>query len=825
MLIKKNTGIYLDRDELIPVKSETIGDYWGLDCQGVLRNVAGERCTRFFAEATRPEGKDGPVLFSLRRGRREMVSRSVMAEPGSLPTREVDDFLSAIEFFNMLALSDNQQMRELVRQFLIPDPLKQPECYRSYGPFWRRRLLVLWGFNYANGGGQLPATAHADLAAKLRPLADRHYGLKVVARVVLRLLLALLLAGAGYGVWQAAQAEWDRMRATAALQRRCPVCDELEEHGLCPKVCPQCLHHRRQEACEHCLRLPADCGLQVVPVTPLRAGEVVTLRATRKGAVRLDDRLYAMLSGEQIHRRLCQPGYYFLSWQAEEVTEPALDAVVRVEGEAASPPAPASPLSASLPAAPSETLPMADLAVSPGLVVPGEVVVVKDLSWAGDARRLSRRVLTWGDGAESEFGADGILSHVYEQVGDYELRLEVTDDSGRVSTVSRQLQVCPQGELSGRFFELVPKKASTGMAVTGIDRSELALTGIARRDLRWTRDGEFVMLHGVSGTREFYQEGVYEVTLRIIQYDGSVLYGTRNVAVVNSDWQVNLALAPNPALPGQVVTATDISVRPAGRDIRQRAIRWSLESEYEVFEGLATTHLYDHPGEHIVVIRLTDDSGRSHYGRAGLTVMASPCAQARLAVSSTRLRVGQAVRIYDLSQVGNDCQVQQREYRLQAGAAWRALHGDGTALLQYDAPGEYEVGLRVTCGHGARHEDRRLVTVGPASQAWTVPVDGDFQIIGPEQERTAEGTTLVLRYEVRRRPEAAIADENFVVEAFTVGGRSPVRLEERKAVFEIGPGGVHEVVATVKYKARGGETRLKKVWAAPVEAAVGLASP
>ena len=81
MLIKKNIGIYLDRDEFIPIKSEAIGDYWGLDCQGVLRNVAGEKCTRFFAEATVPKARTARCLFSMRRGRREVVSRSVMAEP------------------------------------------------------------------------------------------------------------------------------------------------------------------------------------------------------------------------------------------------------------------------------------------------------------------------------------------------------------------------------------------------------------------------------------------------------------------------------------------------------------------------------------------------------------------------------------------------------------------------------------------------------------------------------------------------------------------------------------------------------------------------
>jgi len=703
----------------------------------------------------------------------------------------------------------------LVRHFQLPDPQKQPECYRMYGPFWRRRLLVLWGFNYANKGGQLPATEHAGLAAKLRPLADRHYGLKVAVRIFLRLLLALLLGVACYGIWQAGHAKWNQMRAAAALRRRCLQCGKLEEQGLCPNVCPQCLHHRRGgEACQFCLRLPEGSGLRVLPAGPLRAGQVVTLRAAKKGTARLDDRLYALAPGEQVHRRLCQPGHYFLSWQAEEESSPALDFVLRVEGEAAvlAPPGEAA------------AAPQADLAASPEMVVPGEVVVVKDLSWGGDERRLGKRILSWGDGAAAEFGADGILSHAYAAPGDYQLQLTVVDDAGKEARVTRQLQVRPLNELSGRVLELVPKKAALGMAITGLDRSELALAGIARRDLRWGVDGEYVLLHGATGTRELYQEGVCEVTLRIIQHDGSVLYGTRNVEVVASDWQVNLALEPNPALPGQVVTATDISILPVGRKVQQRAVRWRLEAEYEVFEGLVATHVYEQPDEHIVLIRLVDDLGQSHYGRAGLTVEASPCVLPQLAVSATKISVGQAVRMYDLSRIGEACQALKREYRRQAGASWRELGPEGTALLQYDAPGEYEVGLRISCAHGFNHEVHRLITVLPSLPP-VAPIDGDFQIIGPRPEKSAGSMNMILHYEVEKREGAAIADENYVIESFTVGGRPPVRMEGREAVFELEPGGVHDVVATLKYKARGGETRLKKVWAAPVEAAVGLASP
>jgi len=812
MLIKKNIGIYLDRDEFIPIKSEAIGDYWGLDCQGVLRNVAGEKCTRFFAEATRPEGKDGPVLFSMRRGRREVVSRSVMAEPGSLPMSEIDDFLASVEYFNMLALSDVPQMRELVREFQLPDPKKQPECYRMYGSFWRRRLLVLWGFNYATKGGQLAATNHADLAAKLRPLADRHYRLKVVARVFLRLLLALLLGVAGYRIWQAGKAEWNRRQAAAALLRRCPQCNKVVEHGLCPDACPQCLHHRQDgKACRFCLHFSEESGLRVIPAGPLRAGQVVTLRATKKGAARLDDRLYTLVPGEQVHRRMCQPGHYFLSWQAEEEASTALEFALYVEGEAAAPP----PGEAVVP-------PLAGLAVSPDMVVPGEVVVVKDLSWGGDGRRLVKRILSWGDGATAEFGADGILSHAYADLGDYQIQLTVVDDALHEARASQQLQVRLPDELPGRLLELVPKKAALGMSITGMDRSELALAGVARRDLRWGADREYVMLHGATGTHELHREGVYEVTLRIIQHDGSTLYETRNVEVVASDWQVNLALTPNPALPGQVVTATDISILPVGRTVQQRAIRWRLEAEYEVFESPTATHAYEQPGEHIVLIRLVDDLGESHYGRAGLTVEASPCVLPQLVVSATKISVGQAVRIYDLSRIGEECQALKREYRRQSGASWLDLAPEGTVLLKYDAPGEYEVGLRIRCAHDFSHEANRLITV-LTSPPPAPPPDSDFEIVGPKQEKSADGMSMILRYDVQKREGAAITDENFVVEAFTVGGRPPIRMEGREAVFELGPGGVHDVVATLKYKTRGGETRLKKVWTAPVEAAVGLA--
>ena len=148
-----------------------------------------------------------------------------------------------------------------------------------------------------------------------------------------------------------------------------------------------------------------------------------------------------------------------------------------------------------------------------------------------------------------------------------------------------------------------------------------------------------------------------------------------------------------------------------------------------MFESPTATHAYEQPGEHIVLIRLVDDLGESHYGRAGLTVEASPCVLPQLVVSATKISVGQAVRIYDLSRIGEECQALKREYRRQSGASWLDLAPEGTVLLKYDAPGEYEVGLRIRCAHDFSHEANRLITV-LTSPPPAPPPDSDFEIVG-----------------------------------------------------------------------------------------------
>ena len=309
---------------------------------------------------------------------------------------------------------------------------------------------------------------HTDLAAKCGRWPTV-YGLKVVCGFSC-VCSGFAVGSGGYRVWQAGKAEWKRRQA-AALLRRCPQCNKVMKQRS-PDACPQCLYHGQGgKECPYCLHFPEESGLRVIPSGRLRAGQVVTLQATKKGTARLDDRLYALAPGEQVHRRMCQPGHYFLSWQTEEgEASTGLDFTLRVVGEATAEP---SSKETTVP-------PLAELAISPDIVVPGEVVVVRDLSWGGDGRRLAKRTLSWGDGEKAEFGPDGILSHVYTDLGDYEIQLTVVDNAGKEAQARRQFQVRPYDEFFGRILELVPKKAALGMSITGLDCLN-CLTGVARR--------------------------------------------------------------------------------------------------------------------------------------------------------------------------------------------------------------------------------------------------------------------------------------------------------------------------------------------------------
>jgi len=109
--------------------------------------------------------------------------------------------------------------------------------------------------------------------------------------------------------------------------------------------------------------------------------------------------------------------------------------------------------------------------------------------------------------------------------------------------------------------------------------------------------------------------------LRLWRADGTYLEETRNVKVINDDWQIILSITPNPASLHENITIRDESVIPPGATVTERHIRWFPSTSFHPFEGNTIRKQFDTEGFHKVVIRMLDDQGIYHYGQASVHVV------------------------------------------------------------------------------------------------------------------------------------------------------------------------------------------------------------
>ena len=108
--------------------------------------------------------------FHLEQGRRELLTRSKPLGRRRIPPDQLRRLHQAIEGFNQRAAEPGaqQQNRELIQRFRLPNLALEPELYRLAGPWWNRRLQILWGCERTRDLS-LPLTT---AAAKLGPIAS-----------------------------------------------------------------------------------------------------------------------------------------------------------------------------------------------------------------------------------------------------------------------------------------------------------------------------------------------------------------------------------------------------------------------------------------------------------------------------------------------------------------------------------------------------------------------------------------------------------------------------------------------------------------------------
>jgi hypothetical protein len=181
------TGLLARAPEYQPLRAfSQTGRYWDRVPQQLIREGG-------FAEFLPPveseeDDRGNFGRFHCESGRKELLSRSQPVGRRGIPAEQLERLRKAIEDFKLKANTQRAQPQnvELIQRFRLPDIAHDPELYRLAGPWWDRRLQILWGCE-RTCDSSLPA---ADALAKLH--ADKFYNLRC-ALAALALLLLLLL--------------------------------------------------------------------------------------------------------------------------------------------------------------------------------------------------------------------------------------------------------------------------------------------------------------------------------------------------------------------------------------------------------------------------------------------------------------------------------------------------------------------------------------------------------------------------------------------------------------------------------------------------------
>jgi len=183
------TGLLARADEYQPLRAfSQTGRYWDRVPQQLIREGG---FAQFLPPVESEEDQRGKFgRFHHDGGRKEWLSRSRPVGRRGVPAAQLERLRKAIEDFKLKANTQRAQPQnlELIQRFKLPDIAHDPELYRLAGPWWDRRLQILWGCERTRDSS-VPAATAAD---KLHP--DKFYHLRRALTALLLLLLLLLPA-------------------------------------------------------------------------------------------------------------------------------------------------------------------------------------------------------------------------------------------------------------------------------------------------------------------------------------------------------------------------------------------------------------------------------------------------------------------------------------------------------------------------------------------------------------------------------------------------------------------------------------------------------
>jgi len=378
-----------------------------------------------------------------------------------------------------------------------------------------------------------------------------------------------------------------------------------------------------------------------------------------------------------------------------------------------------------------ETPPDAALATGDG--VAGAPVSL-DASGASDDRAIAE--YRWdvdGDGETERTTADPTIGYVYDEPGEYRVRVTVADAAGNTDAAAANVTVAEDAPPSAALSVATAEPTEGFRTVLDASNSSDDI-GVA--EYRWDLDGDDEVDRTTDGPRTGYvynESGTYDATVTAVDRGGNGDAATVSVSVGADE-------APSPAIdvvePAAPVRGEQVVFDASNStdDTGIAAYRWAF-GDNATATGETVTHRFDAAGTYEVTLEVTDEGGNAATETVAVEVLApdeTPPAAAADAEPAT-VEAGANVTVDAGGSTDN------REI-----ASYRWAFGDGataegsTASHGYDEPGNYTVTLTVTDRAG--NANRTTATVRVREPDRTPPTAA--LSVGDDETRVGDEVTF-----------------------------------------------------------------------------------
>jgi PKD repeat protein len=248
-------------------------------------------------------------------------------------------------------------------------------------------------------------------------------------------------------------------------------------------------------------------------------------------------------------------------------------------------------------------------------------------------------------------------------------------------------------------------------------------------------------------TRSYSIPGDRSIGLRVTDNEGATATTTRTLTIQNQLPVASFTASPNPVLSGVSTTLNaSASNDPDGTITKYE---WDLNGDgsYETNTGAtaSTVTSYATPGERIVGLRVTDNSGATTTTTRALTVE-NRAPSASFTATPNPVISGATVSLNASASADADGTIAKYEWDLDGNGSYETTSTGATTTTSFATPGEKTVGLRVTDDNGATATTTRAVTVqnrAPSASITATPnpvVSGSNVTFDASSSKDPDGT-------------------------------------------------------------------------------------